>query len=342
VTKRFFPQGEQQSATPYYYTFDHEGSVRELCNSSGTIVARYNYDPYGRTTLVSGTNIATFQYAGYYQHQPSGLNLTLYRAYDAATGKWLGRDPLGEEQGSNLYNYVGNDPLDWYDPLGLSPQGRGIHHAPPGQYLPMPVDPNHSDFPFLFNLNNFQWYGNWGGPHVTSGSRFWAEADNFPDDPNDPRFRAPKDARDTCYYHHDVCLHNCGTIKDPALRLKCRAGCDHSLGSCLCQAVRGCPKSRHGPRRKNFCLGARSRARSIAGVLRDERATQPQGKRTSVRRVTSNLGRSLRGSLLTDHCEYARRSRLDSTQIRLVTRPMPTFRTASSLSFARLVATVKK
>jgi len=39
----------------YYYTSDHEGSTREMCNSSGAIVARYSYDPYGRVTLVSGT-----------------------------------------------------------------------------------------------------------------------------------------------------------------------------------------------------------------------------------------------------------------------------------------------
>ena len=79
----------------YYYTRDHLGSVREMVNSSGTIVARYSYDPYGNTTLVSGTNIATFhselhgptiapevptknkrrnQLLGY-EHTPRGLSL---------------------------------------------------------------------------------------------------------------------------------------------------------------------------------------------------------------------------------------------------------------------------
>ncbi len=66
VTKRFFPQGEQQSGTAYYYTRDHLGSTRELCSSTGAIVARYSYDPYGRVNLVSGSNLATFQYAGMY------------------------------------------------------------------------------------------------------------------------------------------------------------------------------------------------------------------------------------------------------------------------------------
>jgi hypothetical protein len=39
--------------------------------------ARYDYDPYGRPTPV-GTIITAsdFQYAGYYEHQVSGLNFT--------------------------------------------------------------------------------------------------------------------------------------------------------------------------------------------------------------------------------------------------------------------------
>ncbi len=40
VQKRFFPQGEQQAGSNYYYTGDHLGSVREMLNSSGAIVAR--------------------------------------------------------------------------------------------------------------------------------------------------------------------------------------------------------------------------------------------------------------------------------------------------------------
>jgi uncharacterized protein RhaS with RHS repeats len=45
--------------------------------------------------------------------------LTLFRAYDPALGRWLSPDPLGEAGGLNLYGYVGNDPLNAWDPLGL-------------------------------------------------------------------------------------------------------------------------------------------------------------------------------------------------------------------------------
>jgi RHS repeat-associated protein len=131
VGKRFFPQGEQQlvngTLTPFYYTRDHLGSVRELMNSSGTLYTRYTYDPYGRTTPAYGSANtstppvdATKQYAGYYAHQTSGLYLTKYRAYDSNTGRWLSRDPIAERGGINLYGYVGENPIDRIDRLGLS------------------------------------------------------------------------------------------------------------------------------------------------------------------------------------------------------------------------------
>ncbi len=103
----------------YYYTRDHLGSVREMLNSSGAIVARYSYDPYGKTTLVSGSNGATKQYAGTYMHQPSGLNLTKHRAYKTNFGRWISRDPIGEEGDTNLFNYCGGNPISFKDPLGL-------------------------------------------------------------------------------------------------------------------------------------------------------------------------------------------------------------------------------
>jgi len=42
-----------------------------------------------------------------------------YRFYDANLGRWLSRDPIGEEGGINLYGYVGNSPTNLTDPLGL-------------------------------------------------------------------------------------------------------------------------------------------------------------------------------------------------------------------------------
>ena len=39
--------------------------------------------------------------------------------YDPNIGRWISRDPIGERGGSNLYGYVGNEPLYRFDPVGL-------------------------------------------------------------------------------------------------------------------------------------------------------------------------------------------------------------------------------
>jgi YD repeat-containing protein len=83
VTKRFYRMGEQIGGTNYYLSFDHLNSVREMTNTGGALIARYDYDPYGRRSLVSGTDLADFGFTGFYYDQASGLDLTLYRAYDA-------------------------------------------------------------------------------------------------------------------------------------------------------------------------------------------------------------------------------------------------------------------
>lgn len=119
VNKRFLGNGEQHNGTNYFYTRDHLGSVREMVAGDGTTVAaRYDYDPYGRRTLTSGTDIANFGYAGLYAHKGSGLNLAVFRAYDADLGRWLSRDPIGMRGGMNLYAYVSNNPVRFVDTLG--------------------------------------------------------------------------------------------------------------------------------------------------------------------------------------------------------------------------------
>ena len=110
--------------TNYFYTLDHLGSIRELVDISGNIHAQYSYSAFGEVTATGSNGMAPsvnsdFQYAGYYYHQPSGLNLTMYRGYNASLHRWLTRDPLGESAGINLYGYVMNDPLSLIDIFGL-------------------------------------------------------------------------------------------------------------------------------------------------------------------------------------------------------------------------------
>jgi len=132
VTKRFYPEGEYwvSGAQKIFYNRDNLGSVRDaqLLNtntawSDGTHSSSADYDAYGQG---SGNGL-TFQYAGMFLHQTSGLYLTHYRAYDPKRGRWVSRDPIAEKGGVNLYAYVEGDPVRNFDSLGLSVDKDGIH-----------------------------------------------------------------------------------------------------------------------------------------------------------------------------------------------------------------------
>jgi RHS repeat-associated protein len=65
---------------------------------------------------------ADFGFAGMFLVDEVDLNLTYFRAYDSESGRWLSRDSLEEaetRQAPNLYMYVGNNPVNNTDPLGL-------------------------------------------------------------------------------------------------------------------------------------------------------------------------------------------------------------------------------
>ena len=132
--RRFYAGGHvdlSDSGKRYAYTTDHLGSVREamlLDGTSGdpttaTLTARYDYDLWGkRTVLDGGTAAETLVlrgYTGHVYHKQSGLWLATYRAYSSTMGRWISRDPIGERGGINLYGYVGNAPVLVTDPLGL-------------------------------------------------------------------------------------------------------------------------------------------------------------------------------------------------------------------------------
>lgn len=100
-------------------------SALSLTDGTGNLREAWDYDPYGRRTDLSAIfNIpnpisSDFGFTGHYYHDKSKLHLTLYRAYDADTGRWISRDPIGESGGINLYGYCLNDPVNSIDPWGL-------------------------------------------------------------------------------------------------------------------------------------------------------------------------------------------------------------------------------
>ena len=119
VVTRFLGDGLQQNGSSYFLTNDHLGSVREMTDGTATVRARYDFDPYGRRSKLSGDADADYGYAGMLAHAPTGLSLAVYRGYDSTTARWLNQDPIGSSGGINLYSYVSGNPIGYTDPLGL-------------------------------------------------------------------------------------------------------------------------------------------------------------------------------------------------------------------------------
>ncbi len=163
ILTRFFLGGMQSGGANYYFSYDHLGSVREVTDTSGNVVSRYDYDSYGRLTVNQGVP-PRFGFAGQYYHSASGLNLTEYRAYDPNVGRWESRDPAGEMAGPNLYDYVENDPINSTDSDGLA---RKPSTKPPRQWPPLPE--NLGGKKAKWNKNGY-WVGK-GGKCYTWDSR---------------------------------------------------------------------------------------------------------------------------------------------------------------------------
>jgi RHS repeat-associated protein len=123
------------SGASYTYTFDGNGNVGQLIDGAGDISAHYEYDAYGSTARAIGTlsGINPYRFSTKYFDRETNLYYYGYRYYLPELGRWVNRDPIGEEGGVNLYGMVGNDPDNWVDLLGLKDNW---HHLYPQQFKP--------------------------------------------------------------------------------------------------------------------------------------------------------------------------------------------------------------
>ncbi len=170
------------TSTSYYMT-DHLGTTRGMTDPNGAATESAAFTAFGERV---GGNARRFGYVGAFGYQTATSEMPGdpyadfpfqhlgARYYDPVSGRFLQRDPIGIDAGTNVYSYVGNNPLDTVDPSGLAPPG--------GSFAPGPGYPR--------GPGGWIKPGTWGpqgqpGYNVTPrGSR--------PRPPKPPFFRIPK------------------------------------------------------------------------------------------------------------------------------------------------------
>ena len=128
--------GFEHNGTKYWYDKNLQGDIVGIRNASGTLVAQYEYDAWGKhISITDGSgndvsdnpnhiaNINPFRYRGYYFDVETGWYYLNARYYDPNVGRFLSIDSIlganGGLQGYNLFAYCNNNPVMYIDPNGM-------------------------------------------------------------------------------------------------------------------------------------------------------------------------------------------------------------------------------
>ena len=155
-----------------YLTEDHLGTPRIITDATGQVIARRDFLPFGENVFVGvGERSATQQYGaneddvrqkftGYQEDKETGLDFAEARMYANQHGRFTAVDPLlasgksANPQTFNRYVYVGNNPINITDPLGL-------------------------EWYFNSGENRYDWYDDESGKFTYSGDDYKVNWDNW-------------------------------------------------------------------------------------------------------------------------------------------------------------------
>lgn len=122
-----------------YQLHNHLGSAALELDATAQVISYEEYHPYG-TTAYQAKNATIksaqkrYRYTGMERDEETGLEYHSARYYMPWLGRWLSSDPIGIEDGLNMYEYVSGSPvlnIDLEGTNGEKPARRS--NRPPGQ-----------------------------------------------------------------------------------------------------------------------------------------------------------------------------------------------------------------
>ena len=112
------------SANRYFCLADRIGSIRQVVDVNGNVVARYTFDPFGEAFATEVHEFITnaFRFTGQYFDAETGQYYMRARQYDPSIGRFTTRDPVTgnfkDPMSLHPYLYCMNDPINHLDPTG--------------------------------------------------------------------------------------------------------------------------------------------------------------------------------------------------------------------------------
>jgi RHS repeat-associated protein len=112
-----------------YALQDANFNVTSVADTSGNVVERYLFDPYGQRLVLDasfsadadGQSDVQFQHGhqgGKYDSVLTNQMLFRHRVYDVEAMRWMQQDPLGYVDGMSLFSRHASAPVDHVDPRG--------------------------------------------------------------------------------------------------------------------------------------------------------------------------------------------------------------------------------
>ncbi len=114
------------SGTRLYAQHDANMDVTALVDTTGAVVERFSYTPFGVVTVLTPAWASTtdsynwtFMWQGGKFNSADGLYTFGYRDYSPTLATWMEEDPTGYAAGPNVYQAMLGAPIEKTDPFGL-------------------------------------------------------------------------------------------------------------------------------------------------------------------------------------------------------------------------------